>query len=248
MEMQRTRRTDRIALRLRISVSGTDAMGRVFMEEGETLVVSRHGAKIALQRKLIPELDLSIRCAKTGKEADVRIVGQIGQGPEGMYYGVEILDPDKDLWGIEFPPLAESEKAVARVLLECIHCQSRELTYLNEFEVEVFEANKVLSRDCKRCQDMTLWKLSESMPPGEQLALPVETSARPVPPLPAPPAPVRTQNERKEVRVGLHMKACIRTTPAGEDIVLTENVSRAGFSFKSSKRYAQGSIVEACVP
>jgi hypothetical protein len=243
MDMQRTRRSDRIALQLRITVSGTDALGRVFMEETETLVVSRHGAKIALRRKMVPELELSVRCAETGKEADVRVVGQIGQGPEGTYYGVEILDPEMDLWGIEFPPLAESEKAVARVLLECVHCRTRELTYLNEFEAEVFEANKILSRACKSCRDMTLWKLSEGVPSGPQRPLPVEVAAPP-----ASPLPVRAQNERKNIRVGLQMKACIRAAPTGEDIVVTENVSRAGFSFKSSKRYAEGSIVEACVP
>lgn len=243
MEPQRTRRSDRIALRFRVTVSGTDALGRVFMEETETLVVSRHGAKIALRRMLVPDLELSIRCADTGQEADVRVVGQIGQGPEGMYYGVEILDPQKDLWGIVFPPLAESEKAVARILLQCVHCRAREVAYLNEFEAEVFEANKILSRACQRCRDMTLWKLSEGEVPDAQLPLSVDRGTAT-----APAPPVRVQNERKNLRVGLQMKACIRTPYHGEDVVLTESVSRDGFSFQSSKRYAVHSVVEASVP
>lgn len=247
METQRTRRSDRIAVKLPITVSGTDGMGRDFLEETETLVLSCHGAKIALNRKLVPDLELSIRCAASGREADVRVVGQIGEGPEGFYYGVEILDPHIDLWGIEFPPLADSERAVARVLLECVRCRGRELTYLNEFEAEVFEANKILSRACKGCRDTTLWKLSEAA-----AALPAPAEAAPpalAPPPVAPPGPqVRAENERKVVRVSLRMKACIRTAQFGDEIVLTENVSRGGFSFKSSKRYAKESIVEVCVP
>jgi hypothetical protein len=245
MEMERTRRSDRIALRFRITVSGTDAMGHGFLEETETVVVSRHGAKIALRRKLVPELELSVRCADTGEEADVRVVGQIGEGPEGVYYGIEILDPQRDLWGIEFPHLAESEKAVVRTLLECVHCRTREIAYLDELEAEVFEANKILSRACKRCRDMTLWKLSEGEVAEAQLPL---SGDRPVATAAAPARPARTQNERKNVRVELQTKACIRTPIHGEDVVLTGNVSRDGFSFQSSVRYAVDSVVEASVP
>lgn len=239
MELQRTRRSDRIELRFRISVSGTDAMGRAFLEEGQTLVVSRHGAKIALRRPLVPEQELSLRCVETEKEAVVRVVGQIGEGPEGMYYGVEILDPGLDLWGIQFPPLADSEKAVSRVLLECLHCRARELAYLNEFEAEVFEVNRTLSRACQRCRDTTLWRISEEAAPARPLPFSAEVPA---------PSATHTPNERKNARVGLRLKACIRTAHDGEEVVLTENVSRDGFFFQSSKRYSLHGVVETSVP
>jgi hypothetical protein len=213
-----------------------DAMGQGFVEESRTLLLSRHGAKILLRHMLVPEQEISIRYLATTKEADVRVVGQIGGGSEGQYYGVEFLDPNINLWDIEFPPLSESEKAVARVLIECVRCHTRVLSYLNEFEAEVFEANQILSRSCARCTDMSLWKLATVEAPSAQVTLPLPDPGK------------RTQNERKEVRVGLHMKACIRTAHSGEEIVVTENVSRGGFSFKSRQRYGEGNVVEVSVP
>ena len=40
------RRSDRIELELRITVSGTDAQGQDFMEETYTTIVGRQGAKL----------------------------------------------------------------------------------------------------------------------------------------------------------------------------------------------------------
>jgi hypothetical protein len=209
------------------------------------LVLSRHGANIVLGRKLVPDQEVSIFCKSTGKESVARVVGQMGKTPEGYLYGVELLDPEVNLWDIEFPPLSESEKAAARVLLECGHCHSRVLSYLNEFEAEVFEANGFLSRACKRCADASVWKLSLAPIPREQIPLPVSGEPSPKP-LPTPPA--RTANERRDLRISLRINACLRDQQGGEDIVVTENVSRAGFAFKSPKSYAVGSIIEVTVP
>lgn len=222
-----------------------DGMGRGFVEPTRTLVLSRHGAKILLKRLLVPHQEVSIRCFETRKETDARIVGQIGKSSEGNFYGVEFLDPNVNVWDIEFPPLSESEKAVARVLLECVRCHTRELTYLNEFEAEVFEANRCLSRSCKRCTDTSVWKQSGAQPSAEQIALPVPASASPAPPA---ATPVRSQNERKEVRVGIEMTACLRHPQLGEEVIATENVSRSGFAFKSPKYYGANAVVEVAIP
>lgn len=233
------RRTDRISIQLLIEVSGFDAVGKGFTEKTHTLVVTRHGAKILLTRTLVPEQELSLRCIATGKETDIRVVGQIGSSKEGFHYGVEILDPEVDLWEMVFPPLSEADKAAARLLLECARCHARELTYLNEFDLEVFQANGTLSRMCKRCTDMSIWKQCMA---GSTLDLPP-------PPVPTPSdAPVRTQNERKEGRVALKMEACIRHPQQGEEIVKTLNVSRSGFCFKSAKTYEPGIVVQVAVP
>lgn len=239
------RRSDRISLELPIEVSGTDAAGQCFTESSQTLVLSHHGAKILLSRKLVPEQELTIRCPKTGRESDARVVGLTGSGPGGSHYGIEFLDPAINLWGIEFPPLSESEKAVARVLLECGHCRSRELVYLNEFEAEVFEGSKSLSRPCRRCADTSLWK--QPLPEAASEQMPSRTQP-PGAPQPAPTAIPRAQNERKEVRLSLKMAACIRGPQCGEEVVITENVSRDGLRFKSSKHFAVGWVMEVAVP
>jgi len=229
------RRSDRISLELPIQVAGTDAFGQDFTDDCRTIVVSRYGAKIALSRDLVPDQEVNVTCSSTGKSADARIVGLISSGDGTWHYGIEFLDPEINLWGIDFPPLSESEKGVGRVLLECQHCHARELVYLSEFEAEVFEANGCLSRRCKRCTEATLWKRARPEASGE---VPDSSSS----------ARLRTENERQRVRVSLKMAACIRSRQYGEEVVTTENVSRGGLRFRSAKRYAVGWEIEVAVP
>jgi len=238
MPTEKTRRSDRIALELRITVSGTDAQGQDFVEETYTTIVGRHGAKIVLSRGLVPDQELIIRCEGSGRESDARVLGRIGEDEEGKYYGVEFLDAEVDVWGIEFPPLEESEDAVERVVLECLRCKSRAVTYLDELEAEVFEANQSISRQCKRCKDTTLWSRSAGTETAEQLDSPV---ARPSP-------AARVQNERKNPRVNLNVKAAVRSSQFGEEVMATENVSRGGFAFKSLRAYTVGMMLQVSVP
>jgi hypothetical protein len=61
--------------------------------------------------------------------------------------------------------------------------------------------------------------------------------------------PERRQDERRSARINLRLKACLRTKERGDDVVMTENVSRGGFACKSTERYGVGAIVvEVCVP
>jgi hypothetical protein len=240
----RVRRSDRLPLNLPVQVSGSDSFGQFFMEEGRTDLVSRHGAKILISQALVPEQEILVRCLKTGLESEARVVGQVGKSSAGYFYGIEFLEANLNVWGIEFPPLNESENAVARVLLECGHCHSQELVYLDELEAEVFETNKSLSRLCKRCNDTALWKQAASNPSSHVIAHTSEGDSAPK----TSAALTRTQNERKDIRVTLKMVACIRGMQCGEEVVTTENVSRGGIRFKSAKFYAPGSSVEVAVP
>jgi len=92
MENEDARRSDRVPVELPIVVTGTDAMGAGFLEQTRTIMVGRHGAKILLSRKLAPEQEINIRCLKTARESDARIVGQLGSEGESYYYGVELLE------------------------------------------------------------------------------------------------------------------------------------------------------------
>ncbi len=237
MASESGRQSDRVSVELAIQVSGTDALGAAFLVEARTVVVSRSGAKIVLARKLAPEQELTIRCVASGQEAVGRVVGQIGEAPEGYFYGILLLDSEENPWGINFPPLADSEKAVGRVLLECVRCHNREVAYLDEFELEVFEANQSLSRKCQRCADTTLWKKSFGEVPT------------PAPePSPPRPAPARPQIKRREPRRRLRVTACVRSQEFGEELVTTQDVSRSGLCFESRKQYGKGWEVEVAVP
>jgi hypothetical protein len=140
-------------------VSGTDlASGQDFTDKARTLQVSRTGGAIVLSRVLGPEQTVFIKCAATRKEAEARVVGQIGIQLDSHVYGVAMLGPSVDLWGVRFPDLSEAEKAVARVCLQCITCETREVCYLTEVELEVFDVNHNLSRSCNQCRECTRWK------------------------------------------------------------------------------------------
>ena len=98
----RQRRSPRHALELPIRVFGVDFQGRDFVEDSRTLVVSRHGAKIRLTRKLIPEMEIRILCQHNKREGLFRVVGQAGQ-PTGKFsfWGVECLEPAENIYEIE---------------------------------------------------------------------------------------------------------------------------------------------------
>lgn len=238
MEEIKARRSDRISLELPITVAGTDALGSVFVMEGKTILVSRQGAKILLARKLAPHQEISIRCILTRREADARVVGQIGKNEESYYYGVAFLNPEVNIWKIEFPPLGEGDDAVGRVVLECGGCHIRELTYLDESELEVLEENQSLARHCKRCTDYTVWKKS-SVEGGV-----VEAPTHPLP----VPAPARTADLRRERRRDVRVPVCVRREGADEEIVRSRNASRGGLCFESTRQYSKGARIEVAIP
>jgi len=245
MQTNTTRRSDRVGLELPLQLSGTDCTGQGYIEQGHTLLLSRHGAKLVLNRKLLPNQELTLRCLWNGQAADARVVGQMGRGPQGYFYGVEFLDLSANPWQIEFPPLTEARQSVARALLECASCKTRTIVYLSEIEAEIFEENRCLSRHCKTCAATGLL-IEPNITPAQE----------PAPPRSSPEQELQAKlaklinagNERKEPKPSLRMTACIRSPEFGEEIVSTEDVSRSGFRFKSPKRYAKGSVIEIAVP
>jgi hypothetical protein len=100
------RRSPRCALELPIRVFGTDFQGTDFVEDATTLVVSRHGAKIRLTRKLIPEMEIRILRQDSKREGLFRVIGQAGE-PMGefSFWGVECLEPAENIWelGVAMP-------------------------------------------------------------------------------------------------------------------------------------------------
>ncbi len=168
---------------------------------------------------LVAEQELSIRCVSTGLEADARVLGQLEKAGETYSYVVRFLNANSDIWGIVFPEPAVGSGVISCVLLECNGCKSREVVYLDHFELELLETNRHLSRNCQRCCDASLWSKSQGEKPQLQHA--------------RPSAPAARNERRREPRRGLRIKACIRSPRLGEDVVTTRNTSRHGLSFTS---------------
>jgi hypothetical protein len=238
METRTSRRSDRVFLELDIVVTGSELSGREFVERTQTLVLSRHGAKIISRYQLVPQQEVIIRCLKTDKEAVAYVVGTIGESPEGYYYGIATLDPEFNMWDIEFPPLPEGEVAGSKTLLECLGCHKLEVVCLGVFELEVLMASQRLLRYCERCSDSSVWKQASEKDAQKHAA---EAAL-----LPAPPP--RTQNDRKYPRLHIQVEACLRLPGQVEEIVVTENCSRGGIRFRSKAQLQMGATIEVAVP
>jgi len=233
---EKTRRSDRISIELPLEVFGDDINRFSFVEKTRTAVVSRHGARIFSQRKLGRDQEVIIRCLTTGKEGEARIVGELGQGPEGYSYGVEFLNPDANLWDIEFPPLCDAERAAGRTLMECMRCHNRELVYLDAVAVEVLDTGQGLSRLCPRCTDIMMWKVACEPPAADATTAGV---ARPVG-SETPSTATESRNPGTSV--------LLRHPILGDETVSAENISPAGLSIRSIKRYRLGAPVEVAIP
>ena len=246
------RRSDRVSLSLPIIVSGTDiAGGHDFVENARTQLVSRTGATIVLSRVLGPEQTVFIKCLPTQKESEARVVGQLGIQLDCHIYGVAVLNPTVELWGVRFPDVSQAEKALGRVCLQCISCLTREVCYLSEVELEVFDVNHNLGRSCNHCREWTLWKevpqdYVEPPPAPDPTASPVPEAAPEAAPPPAPP--VEPKNRRRFTRTNLRKQGCVRQPGSDPDVVEVLDMSRGGIRFESKRMYRKFSWVEIAVP
>lgn len=239
-----SRRSERISISLAVEVAGSDPSGTRFAAPGQTLLISRHGATVQLKRTLIPDQTVVVSRPQAGKMAKARVVGFIRRQADGEVYALELDEKDVGFWDVAFSSAAAREESVAKILLECSRCRTREVVCLNELEIEVWEANRSILLRCKHCEAPSLWALAQ-----HDLGSGPPTSA----PAPAPAAratapAARTKNDRKHVRMKVKMTACVRMVGLEDDVVEIENVSRGGFGFKSSKRYPKGSRIDVAMP
>jgi len=241
---------------------GSDMEGKMFSEQTKTVLLSRHGAGIISQYALYAEQELILRRLDTNKEAEIRVVGQLGADGGTYTYGVAFLNPELDLWGIKFQGMTDSEKVASRVLLQCSSCKTRETVEQSDLESDVYLVNEGIFRSCKNCGSSTFWKQATDEETGEPatvqpVALPeVEEKEVPVEVLagvateaaPAAKYSARVDNRRKHVRTKVSFKACVRSYAFGDDIVACEDISRGGLRFKSRKAYVEKTDIEVAAP
>ena len=234
----------------------------MFSEPTKTVLLSRHGAGIVSQYALYAEQELILRRLDTNKEAEIRVVGQLGAEGKTYTYGVAFLNPEMDLWGIKFSGMTDSEKVASRVLLQCSSCKTRETVEQSDLESDVYLVNEGIVRSCKSCGSSTVWKRATDDASGELVPMatisslefaekvePAATLPAATPdPAPAVKSPGRIENRRKHVRTKVNFKACIRSYAFGDDIVDCEDISRGGLRFKSRKQYVAKADIEVAAP
>jgi hypothetical protein len=261
MPPEGVRRSSRIPKEIGILLVGSDMEGKMFSEQTKTVVLSRHGAGIVSQYALSAEQELILRRLDTNKEAEVRVVGNLGAHGKSYTYGVAFLNPETDLWDIQFPGMTDSEKEASHVLLQCSGCKAKEMVQQSDLESDVYLVNEGIVRTCKSCGSSTFWRrpiddTGDEPLPLEAAPAKAEEKEEPVETLPpaslepetAPQPGARVENRRKHVRTRVSFQACVRSFTFGDDIVSCEDMSRGGLGFKSRKEYVAKTEVEVAAP
>jgi hypothetical protein len=247
--MESGRRTDRVSMTLLLEASGRDAEDQEFKASAKTLLINRNGAVLVLDRLLRTNQQIHVRrqaANEAHREANLRVVGEFGKQRDGYLYGVEILDANVDLWGVDFPSIGESGDAVARMLLECCYCQSREVMYLSELELRAFETNRGVAHHCRTCGVPSIW--TQTLQEDEK-KMTARTRARRAASEVAPaPAPEEEQRARQRLRLKTRLTACIRQSGTDDELAVCEDISPIGICFRSKRRYDQDAAIEVAVP
>ena len=156
------RRSDRVSLTLLLEASGKDINEQEFTVPARTMQINRdRGGDPAGSRPAARPAH-----SKFGGMAPPEAHRHTAGAHRGAIRAAErkvsstawrFWSTQSDIWNIEFPPIAESEEAVARMLLECTYCRSREVVYLNELELRGFETTRGIARLCKTCGVPSTW-------------------------------------------------------------------------------------------
>lgn len=227
------RRSDRILAPIRIRVIGNDANGVSFSEDAVTVSVNKQGARISLTHSLLPDDVILILNKQNNIEEEFRVVGAFQQVMgERREWGVEALNPENNIWGIEFGPPAEGVQPKA--VIECAACKSVVESPMSSIEYDVLLATGLISRHCERCKETTRWK------PSDQVVLPEMIKT---------PSTARPSNERRKARrIRLVMRVRVRNSWGLLDIAQTRDVSKLGLCFFSTKLFNVGDEVSIVLP
>lgn len=240
------RRSNRLMLTVPLRVQGTEANGAPFKEEARSLTLNRHGARIQIARPLRTGQILRLVNLVARHEADFRVVGPVAPPTEkGGEWAVECLKSKDNIWGIQFPPLAEGDTPEPQALLECRKCHTVALLPVSLVEVDVLETSGILSKHCEHCKVVSPWGYAEKQvamegPPGE--AAMVEEAQAVV------RASITSADKRRHRRITLQLPVLVRDYYGGVEISKSENVSRGGFCFASDKGYLVGQGITVACP
>ena len=221
MSEEQRRRTDRVLAPVRIRVIGNDVSGVSFSEETITVSFNQNGARISLTHPLLPDDIVLIRNLANNIEEEFRVVGAFQEVfGSRREWGVEALNPESGIWGIEFSKPAEGIQP--KVLIECAACKKATQSPMSSIEYDVLLATGLISRHCDRCKETTRWRPSEQ-PVSPDMVQDLR-KAEPV-----------TSERRKSKRLKLVMRLRVRTSWGVTDIAQTRDVSKGGLCFLSAK-------------
>jgi predicted nucleic acid-binding Zn-ribbon protein len=234
--------TQRLRLAIPILVRGMSAGDKFFEEKTRTLVVGERLLIVQMQNRV--ELDAELHVTNSMNQAGglFRVTWTNTEAGDGGHdVGLELLDAEGNLWGMDFPAEADPAAATAQAWLQCQRCHEGRLTLVPEAEDEFIRDGFVISRPCDRCRATTTWgftpaeETAESAPGAGDRAAGEESG----------------RDQRRKGRAPLQMRIQVTREKYGtvlEDVCETINISRNGVYFLSTRNYDVGELVRVVVP
>ncbi|MHB8610139.1 MAG: PilZ domain-containing protein [Candidatus Acidiferrales bacterium] len=98
------RRSQRVLMQVVVRVRGTDAQGKEFEEETETLAINAHGALILVSARVTSGSKVMMHHKRTQEEQECHVVylGPVRAGKAEI--GLEFSEPRPTFWRVAFPP------------------------------------------------------------------------------------------------------------------------------------------------
>lgn len=230
------RRSDRLMLTVPLVMWGTGPNGIEFKDDAETISLNRHGARIQISRPLVIGQTVRVVNRLNVREAEFRIIGPVTPPTDNRgEWGMEYLDPNDNIWGIQFPP-SPAEEDKPKALLECRRCHEVALMRISMVEVEVLGTSGIVTKLCHKCEAVTPWGYAEGMVARSALSASSAGEKEP-----------EGAERRCHRRLALQLPTLLRDYFGGAEVAKSENVSKGGVCFTHEKNYLVGEgLLVAC--
>jgi hypothetical protein len=231
--------TERVLMKIPLEVAAKDLQGRPFTERTNTQMINRNTATLMLRHAIPPNAQMTIKNLKSGKTCRFRVRSSSAELPHGLReWGVELLDPVPNFWGISFSnSIPGGEHDTVGSLLECSGCHCREMTKLSMAEYAAIVKENTRMRRCNWCEKETEWKfvmVEEDAPAAAPKAQKQDAE-----PVVGDAEAERRRNDRRIAR----MPVSIRHQDGREELTVTENVSRTGICCAAKMELVAGDRV-----
>jgi hypothetical protein len=229
---------DQVRVAIPIRVRGMSSQNKFFDEQTETDWVGEESVACHLQNLVDLDTEVHLTNLQTNVGGTFRVLWTIIRDYNGLQpVGLELLDPEGDLWAMTFPAGEAGEDAVApQVWLQCQGCHQKLLTPVPEAQGEFLCEGFRVARHCEQCRATAPWGFTTE----------TQTDA----PAPAAAEAMPKEDQRAKGRAPLTMIVKVTRKKYGttlQDLCQTINVSRTGAYFLTSQNYEVGEPLEVVI-
>ena len=235
-------KTQRLRLAISILVRGMSAESKFFEEKARTLVVGDRLLIAQIQNRVELDAELHVTNLENKVGGAFRVAWTNAEARDGGHdVGLELLEVEGNLWGMDFPPAADANAATAQAWLQCQRCHEGGLTAVPEAEDEFIRDGFLISRPCDCCRATTTWGFTPAQEAAEPRRGAVGEGA----------GEESGRDQRRKGRAPIQMKIQVTREKYGTllvDVCETINVSRNGVYFLSTRNYDLGEQLRVVVP